>query len=862
MREIAAAIQEGAQAYLKRQYTIIAGVAAVLFVLIGLLGNAVDSSLLGWKAAIGFLIGATASAAAGFIGMNVSVRTNVRTAEAAKGGLAKALGIAFKGGSVTGLLVVGLGLLSVAGYFLILGQDTADVEPLVGLAFGGSLISVFARLGGGIFTKGADVGADLVGKVEAGIPEDDPRNPAVIADNVGDNVGDCAGMAADLFETYAVTTVAVMFLGSLFFTSVPGFDQKNVLLYPLALGGVSIIASIVGTWFVRLGRNNSVTGALYTGLGVAAILAILGFLPITYWLLDGAQNAGTAANPGAEWMDYFWCAVIGIGVTMALVGITEYFTGTLWPPVKKIAAASETGHADEHHRRPRREPEGHRPPRDRHRRRHRRQLQLAGYYGIGVAVMAMLSLTGVVVALDAFGPITDNAGGIAEMAELDESVRAITDPLDAVGNTTKAVTKGYAIGSAGLAAVVLFVSYVEELSNTLRESGNDVVVNFSLENPFTVVGLFIGGLMPFLFASFSMEAVGRAGGAGGGGGAPPVPGEARDHGGHRAARLRAMRAHRDRVGAAGDAHPGGDPDRLPDRHRVHLRREQRPRDARRAAAGRDRDRHLRGDLHDLRRRRVGQRQEADRGRALRREGIRGAQGLDHRRHGRRPLQGHRRPRHQPHDQGREHRRAPDHPLPGLSPGREGGDGGAVRPAPPSFAGGLADEGEGFGREARSDPLPVGAGDGALLGGDGDDGERQAGAAQHGPCLRDVPLVRRRRGHEHHPRLDRALARQPAQPRDRGPAHERLGELHLEADRGAAGPALAQHVGRVPGRGGRRAEPPRPAGGHGPGGAVGEIAGQSADPDVVLGEATAEIGQPGVVRVQRLPDAAEDLSRRR
>ncbi len=505
MQEIARAIQEGAKAYLTRQYTIIAAVAVVLFVLIGTLGSAVDNSpLLGWDAAIGFLIGAVASSAAGFIGMNVSVRANVRTAEAARGGLKPALGIAFKGGSVTGLLVVGLGLLAVSGYWWILGEDAAAVKPLVGLAFGGSLISVFARLGGGIFTKGADVGADLVGKVEAGIPEYDPRNPAVIADNVGDNVGDCAGMAADLFETYAVTTVAVMLLGTLFFN---GVDQQSAILYPLALGAISIITSIIGTWFVRVGKSQNITMALYTGLGVAALLSALGFIPITKGLMDGVSPTD---KPGVAWTDYYWSAIIGLGVTILLVAITEYFTGSIWKPVKSIAKASETGHgtniiaglavslkatalpvvvigggiAASY--------------------------QLAGVYGIGSAVMAMLSLTGVVVALDAFGPITDNAGGIAEMAELPAEVRGVTDPLDAVGNTTKAVTKGYAIGSAGLAAVVLFVSYIEELKNANQAFFDSL--DFQLSNPFIVIGLLIGGMMPFIFGALSMEAVGKAGG--------------------------------------------------------------------------------------------------------------------------------------------------------------------------------------------------------------------------------------------------------------------------------------------------------------------------------------------------------------
>ncbi len=508
MREIAGAIQEGAKAYLTRQYAIISVVAVILFLLIGFLGSAVDSALLGWKAAIGFLIGAVASAAAGFIGMNVSVRTNVRTAEAARGGLKPALSISFKGGTVTGMLVVGLGLLAVAGYFIILGGGVDDVAPLIGLAFGGSLISVFARLGGGIFTKAADVGADLVGKVEAGIPEDDPRNPAVIADNVGDNVGDCAGMAADLFETYAVTTVAVMFLGSLFFVS----GAMNAIMFPLILGGASIITSIIGTWFVRLGKNGSVTAALYTGLGVTAVLSALLFIPLTKWLMSDVVPSGANGVIPGSWASYYWAALIGLGVTILLVAITEYYTGTIWPPVRSIAKASETGHAT--------------------------NIiaglavslksttlpvivivagivssyELAGYYGIGVAVMAMLSLAGMVVALDAYGPITDNAGGIAEMAELPDSVRAVTDPLDAVGNTTKAVTKGYAIGSAGLAAVVLFVSYVEELKLALAKAGNATVsLSFELSDPFVVAGLFIGGLMPFIFAAFSMEAVCKAG---------------------------------------------------------------------------------------------------------------------------------------------------------------------------------------------------------------------------------------------------------------------------------------------------------------------------------------------------------------
>jgi K(+)-stimulated pyrophosphate-energized sodium pump len=491
MREISQAVQEGAAAYLRRQYMTIGLVSIAPFLLIGFYHK------LGWGTAVGFLVGATLSAAAGFIGMNVAVRANVRTAEAARHGLRPALNVAFRAGSVTGLFVVGLGLFGVAGYYGVLtswfnkSQDAA-IRDLIGLAFGGSLISVFARLGGGIYTKAADVGADLVGKIEAGIPEDDPRNPAVIADNVGDNVGDCAGMAADLFETYAVTAVAVMLLG----LSFP--FHGRLPLYPLALGGVSILASIVGVFFARVGRRGSIMNALYKAVFVATFLSALGFIPVTLAFDDNSKYS---------FSDLYIAALVGLVVTFLLVAITEFYTGTRWRPVKSIARASQTGHATNiieglavgmqatalpviviaagilvaH--------------------------PFAGLYGIGVAVMAQLSMTGLIVALDAYGPVTDNAGGIVEMADLPESVRAITDPLDAVGNTTKAVTKGYAIGSAALAALVLFDSYHSELD---RQGLNGIT--FALDDAWVIAGLFIGGLMPFLFASLAMEAVGRVGG--------------------------------------------------------------------------------------------------------------------------------------------------------------------------------------------------------------------------------------------------------------------------------------------------------------------------------------------------------------
>ncbi len=501
MREISAAVQEGARAYLNRQYTTIAAVGVVLFIVLIPIQNI--------RVAIGFAIGGLLSAAAGYIGMNVSVRANARVAEAARSGVGRALDVAFRGGAVTGILVVGLALIGVSGYYGVLTwiagySPRAAVDALIGLGFGGSLISVFARLGGGIFTKAADVGADLVGKIEAGIPEDDPRNPAVIADNVGDNVGDCAGMAADLFETYAVTTVAVMLLGVLLFK-----QQSAVALYPLVLGAVAILASIIGTFAVKSKAGN-VERALYQGLITSGLLAALAFIPVTYWLTRSLSFKGLGVAP--HWWKLYLCALIGVAITACLFVITDYFTSTRFAPVKGTARASLTGHATNIIQGLASGFQSTAPP----------ALVISfgilgswklggggsnGIYGIAVTVTAMLSLAGFIVALDAFGPITDNAGGIAEMADLPEDVRNVTDPLDAVGNTTKAVTKGYAIGSAALAALVLFNAFEDEL----KAKGK--LPNFSIGNPPVLIGLLIGGLMVYLFASLAMQAVGRAAGA-------------------------------------------------------------------------------------------------------------------------------------------------------------------------------------------------------------------------------------------------------------------------------------------------------------------------------------------------------------
>ena len=666
MQEIAAAVREGAQAYLKRQYTTIGIVGVVIFFIL--------AYFLGWLVAVGFLIGAVLSGAAGFIGMNVSVRANVRTAQAAIRSLADGLELAFKAGAITGLLVAGLALLGVTLYFgYLIGtrhlapDDRTVIDALVALGFGASLISIFARLGGGIFTKGADVGGDLVGKVEAGIPEDDPRNPATIADNVGDNVGDCAGMAADLFETYAVTTVATMVLAAIFFRSVGHDVLLNMMTYPLAIGGICIITSIVGTFFVKLGSDQSIMGALYRGLIVTGLLSLAGVALVTYLLV------GFGSVPGQSYSgtNLFLCGVVGLLVTGLIIWITEYYTGTNFRPVQSIAKASVTGHGTNVIQGLAISLEATALPAIVIIVGILATYKLAGLFGIAIAVTTMLALAGMIVALDAFGPVTDNAGGIAEMAGLPKEVRKSTDALDAVGNTTKAVTKGYAIGSAGLGALVLFAAYNEDLKFFIANAVKypyfqGVQLDFSLNNPYVVAGLLFGGLLPYLFGAMGMTAVGRA--------ASAIVEEVRrqfrekpgimqgtdkpDYG--RAVDLltsrRDQRDDHSLAAARALADRGLFPDLL-DRRRRARRQVGGIFRGGRHAARRDRHRPVRRDLDDLRRRRLGQRQEIHRGRALRRQGLGAAQGGGHRRHGRRSVQGHGRAGRQSDDQDHQYRGA-------------------------------------------------------------------------------------------------------------------------------------------------------------------------------------------------------------